>query len=190
LGYMDYLMILFGLLTITFGLIIFYQIYQRYRSKNDSLKANICTECNHSSCTNTKNPTSSTSCSTCENTQCEMENDKHVCKTIPKSKHGSKLTKRYSFILGIFRGATPCLKFFIIAPLLLIVDLWLAVLMIIIFAASSSVYTIIGFMSASILINFRKYERYVQAAGACILIGIGIFTIVNKIITTSCSVGI
>jgi cytochrome c biogenesis protein CcdA len=190
LGYIDHLMVLFGVLTITFGLIIFYQIYQKNRSKKDPSEINVCAECNHTSQTYKKNSTHSWSCSSCESTQCEMGNDKHVCKTIPKSMLGVKLTKHYSFMLGIFRGATPCLKIFIIAPLLLIVHFWLAVLMIIIFAAASSVYTIIGFISASVLTNFRKYEKYVQVAGACMLIGIGAFTIINRIISTSCAVGI
>ena len=147
---------------------------------------NNCQSCNGSSYNNHQH-----SCKACESkcTECDIGNNNHVCKTIPKSMQHSKLTKRYSLLLGLFRGATPCLKVFIIAPLLIAVDLWLAFWMVIIFAASSTVYTIIGFISASVLTSFWKYESYVQVAGASILIGIGIFTIITKLLTPICAVG-
>jgi len=193
IGVMNYLMIIFGILTITFGIIIFYNIYHKFKQNTRKQKIASCnTQDNNtcSSCAAHKNSAQTTSCESCTSTTCTAGNNEHVCKTIPKSMQGTKLTKRYSFILGLFRGATPCLKMIIIAPLLIVTDFWTAVVMVLIFAASSTLYTIIGFVSASVLINFKKYESYVQVAGACILIAIGIFTIATKILVPACELGI
>jgi cytochrome c biogenesis protein CcdA len=93
-------------------------------------------------------------------------------------------------LLGVFRGATPCLKIFILAPLLIIVDLWLAFLMILIYALASTIYPVIGFLSASLLGNLRRYEAHVQITGAIVLISIGVFTIYKQLMIQSCTVGI
>jgi hypothetical protein len=200
----NYFMILFGILTITFGLIIIYRLYEKYKIKTSNPIKSPCGSLNSESCVtcipvpaqvcsdpSTKSESISISpCTICENEVCKFGNSEHVCKTLPKSKHGSKLTKRYSFFLGLFRGATPCFKLLVIAPLLIVVDFYVAVLMVLVFAATSTIYTLIGFISASILTSFRKYETHVQVAGAITLIGIGIYTIIIKIITPACTVGL
>jgi hypothetical protein len=197
-----YFMILFGILTITFGIFIFYKLYGKYKLKTsepidetcESLNLDSCTSCGAAyACSGSSTEPdsgSTTSCTTCADEVCKFGNNEHVCKTLPKSKHGSKLTKHYSFFLGLFRGATPCFKLLVIAPLLIVVDFYVAVLMVLIFAATSTIYTIIGFISASILTSFRKYETHLQVAGASTLIVIGIYTIIIKLITPACTVGL
>jgi cytochrome c biogenesis protein CcdA len=195
--FFDYLMILFGILTITFGLLIFYKLYEKYKVKVSNPVNPTCGSLNLDECAaahacseSTSNPDNGNTCTSCESNTCKLGNNEHVCKTLPRSKHGSKLTKRYSFFLGLFRGATPCLKLFVIAPLLIVVDFYVAVLMVLVFAATSTIYTIIGFISASILTSFRKYETHVQIAGATILIAIGLYTIIIRLITPACTVGL
>ncbi len=143
-GYVLYLLILFGVLTIIFGALVIAKIY--YRSKN---------------------------------------NHKHQKKCA--SKHYSR---RALFLLGAFRGATPCFKIFILAPLLIVVDMQLAFLMILVFASASTLYPVIGFLSANLLSNFRRYDAYVQVTGAVLLISIGTFTIIKQLLAQSCPIGI
>ena len=155
-GYIFYLLILFGILTIIFGTFIIFKIYHRITKHRTGPDSNTCMQ-------------------------------KHGDQL---TKHGSKMTKRYGFFLGVFRGATPCLKVFILAPLLIVVELPLAFLMILVFASASTVYPIIGFLSANLLKNFGKYDAYVQVAGAIILISIGVFMILNHILFQGGSVGV
>ena len=190
-GYIIYFMILFGILTIIFGALVIFKIYLRIKN-HESLSA--CANCNH---LNEKSD-QKTNCSSCSNS-CSVIKDKgsnepqpcghqHSCPQKPV--FNSKITKRYSFFLGVFRGATPCLKIIILAPLLITADLWLAVLMIIVYATASSIYPIIGFLSASVLTNIRRYEPYIQVAGAVILISLGIFTILKQLSAQSCMLGV
>jgi cytochrome c biogenesis protein CcdA len=192
-GYMFYMLILFGILTIIFGAVIIAKMYMRIRKqKTDSA----CTFCNHNSSgkgteTGQSGCSDSGTCSTHDGCS-----DSHSCqpngncfKSFKKTS-GSKLTRRSGFLMGIFRGATPCLKIFILAPLLIIVELPVAFLMILIFALASTIYPIIGFLSAKLLTTARKYEPYVQLAGAISLISIGMFMIFKQLLVQSCTFGI
>ncbi len=181
-GSMTYLLGLFGVLTILFGLFIIYKMYFRIKAQITTTKLILCDESQSSSCIDCLSSSNNYCNSNCKSMDCNNE-----C-SIRSSKY--KLTKSYSFILGLFRGATPCLKIFILAPLLIVVEIQLAFLMIIVFAAASTVYPIIGFLSASILMNFRKYEVYVRTAGACVLISIGVFTIIKYLQTPACTAGL
>ncbi|WP_455391779.1 hypothetical protein [[Eubacterium] cellulosolvens] len=193
-SYKIYFMVLFGVLTMAFGGIVIFRMY--YRIKYPSTAHN-CSNCNTSttsaSATNCTSCTGSNGCS--EHNNCNS-NSQDGCTTSSrfclKSQMpvGSKFTRRYSFLLGVFRGATPCLKIFILAPLLIIVDLWLALLMILVYALASTIYPVIGFLSANLLSNIRKYETHVQITGAIILISIGAYTIIKQLMTQSCTVGI
>lgn len=182
-GYMTYFLVLFGILTIIFGLFIVFKMYKRIKSERSNPtqmvcgQSESCTSCTSCSMDHNMNESGNSNCEeiSCENNSCIIQS--------------SNMTKRYSFILGLFRGATPCLKIFILAPLLIIVDLQLAFMMILVFALASTIYPIIGFLSASVLMNFRKYEAYVRVTGAVVLISIGIFTIVKYLLTPPCTIG-
>jgi cytochrome c biogenesis protein CcdA len=179
-GYMTYLLILFGILTILFGLLIIYRIYSRIKAQKSNPEIISCSDTHL--CSNCPSGSENHCNSNCGELNCDNE-----C-SIRSSR--SNLTKSYSFALGLFRGATPCLKIFILVPLLIVVNLQLALLMIIVFAAASTVYPIIGFLSASILMNFRKYEVFVRTTGAFILISIGVFTIIKYLQTPACTAGV
>ena len=184
-----YFLIIFGILTIVFGGFVILKMYLRFKrnkSKNGCARCNsVNTKDSCSSCNSNCNEHSDSSClSSSGGVNC---NNHSGCRNKPNI--SSKTTNRYSFILGMFRGATPCLKIFILAPLLIIVDLWLAFLMILVFALASSIYPVIGFLSASLLGNVRRYEAHVQITGAIILISIGVFTIIKQFLIQSCTVG-
>jgi cytochrome c biogenesis protein CcdA len=184
-----YFIILFGILTIVFGGFIIFKIYRRYQRhsisgpKSPELNNHIGSDnggCMRFGHRNT-NPGCSVHFRTNHNNQKNVNNE---------NQHPSTITSRYSFFLGIFRGATPCLKLIILAPLLIVVELQLALLMILIFASASTLYPIIGFLSANLLTSFKKYDAYVQVVGAFVLISIGIFTISKIWITQTCSLGV
>lgn len=83
------------------------------------------------------------------------------------------------FALGVFRGATPCLKVAILAPLLISVDFGLAMIMVLAYAAVSTVYPVIGLLSGNLLRHTRKYAIHVRVAAAVLIIALGIFFIIN-----------
>lgn len=181
IGYIFHLLITFSILTILFGAFIIVKMYYRYKSHK--LDADDITD-QHTVQQHKIGPG-----------MCHSNHKKHHCKhghqgPRKHSTQGSKATQRYGFFLGLFRGATPCLKILILAPLLIIVDLPLAFLMIIVYASASTIYPLIGFLSANLLKNFSKYDNYVQVTGAIILISIGIFMIFNQLLTQNCSIGI
>ncbi|MCK5560136.1 MAG: hypothetical protein KAJ51_06065, partial [Thermoplasmata archaeon] len=126
-----YFLIIFGILTIVFGGFVILRMYLRIKNQESNNK---CTSCNTSTFCNS-------SCN--ENSNCpsgSSGNCNNHSNCLNKPAINSKTTTRYSFLLGVFRGATPCLKIFILAPLLIIVDLWLAFFMILIFALASTIY--------------------------------------------------
>jgi len=182
-GYLTYFLVLFGVLTIVFGAVVILKLY--LRMKNQKLD-NFIVNDNH--------PNPNKNSFGCHNKgRCQGLNKKpkhHKELKRHEMMKGERNTNRYSFLLGVFRGATPCLKIFILAPLLIIVELPLAFLMILVFAAASTIYPIIGFLSASILTNLRKYHAYVQITGAIVLISIGVFTIIKQLLVQNCPIGI
>jgi len=88
---------------------------------------------------------------------------------------------RQSFAVGLFRGATPCLKIMVLAPLLVSVDLPLALAMVVVFALTSTVYPLMGFLFGSWLRRFERYRTHLRVAGALILILVGIYSIANEL---------
>ncbi|MCJ2557283.1 MAG: hypothetical protein LN415_09315 [Candidatus Thermoplasmatota archaeon] len=83
------------------------------------------------------------------------------------------------FALGVFRGATPCLKVAILAPLLISVDFGLAMIMVLAYAAVSTVYPVIGLLSGNLLRKTRKYAIHVRVAAAVLIIALGAYFIIN-----------
>jgi cytochrome c biogenesis protein CcdA len=87
-----------------------------------------------------------------------------------------------AFLLGIMRGATPCVKLMVLAPLLIAVGpLWAAALSFV-YALASSAYPVIGFLAASSISYVPRYERAVKVAGASIMILIGLYMMFNEFV--------
>lgn len=109
-------------------------------------------------------------------------NPKHSAKHNPNHndcKKPKNIKNKHVFLLGLFRGATPCLKLMILAPLLIAVDFWLAVAIVIVYAAASTIYPVIGFLFGSLLRKSERYQKHLKVAGALILIFVGIYSILN-----------
>jgi hypothetical protein len=85
----------------------------------------------------------------------------------------------YIFGLGIARGATPCLKIMVLVPLLVAVDIYLALAMILVYALASTIYPVIGFLSGNLLRSVEKHATYVKVAAALTLVAVGIYSIIN-----------
>lgn len=85
-----------------------------------------------------------------------------------------------AFVLGILRGATPCVKLMVLAPLLIAAGPLYALLLSFVYALASTIYPLIGFMAASTLTSLPKYERALKVAGAAIMVLAGIYVIANE----------
>ena len=85
-----------------------------------------------------------------------------------------------AFLLGVLRGATPCVKLMVLAPLLIAVGPLYAVVLSLVYALASSAYPVIGFLLASSVSYIPKYERAAKVAGAAAMICIGLYMIVNE----------
>ncbi len=177
-GYVSYLIIIFAVSTILFGFAIIVKIYHRLKKHRGDAVLNL----------RTHEPEQKHRVSIA----CHIKRILPKPRTMQRNKISSEgindaqtlhLSKRYGFFLGVFRGATPCLKMLILTPLLLIVELPLAIVLIMVFAGATTLYPVLGFLTANLFTNFRKYDTYVQVVGASLLIGIGIFTILNHLIT-------
>jgi cytochrome c biogenesis protein CcdA len=98
-----------------------------------------------------------------------------------KCKKYKNFEKRCSFTLGLLRGTTPCVKVMVLAPLLVAVGFPSSLLLILVYASISTVYPIIGYLSADLLSKFEKYRYALKILGASILIIIGLFTLINVV---------
>ena len=85
-----------------------------------------------------------------------------------------------AFLMGIMRGATPCVKLMVLAPLLIAVGPLWAIVLSLVYALTSSAYPIIGFLLASSVSYIPKYERAARVAGAAAMILVGVYMIVNE----------
>ncbi|UCG68615.1 MAG: DUF4779 domain-containing protein [Thermoplasmata archaeon] len=103
-------------------------------------------------------------------------------------KHGN-FDKRYGFTLGVLRGATPCLKIVVLTPLLVAFGFPQSLLLIIVYASVSTIYPIIGYLSADILSKFERYQWAFKILGALILITIGIYTIIKVLMWDTAHIG-
>jgi hypothetical protein len=85
-----------------------------------------------------------------------------------------------AFLLGVLRGATPCVKLMVLAPLLIAVGPSWALALSFVYALASSAYPLIGFLAASSLSHIPNYERAMKVTGAMLLIFIGFYMTVNE----------
>lgn len=96
------------------------------------------------------------------------------------------------FVFGLVRGATPCVKFLILVPLVLVFPLPQAMFLVFIFALTSTIYPIIGFLLGNVLVNLPMFDNPRKAAfrlsvlSSFILLGIGIYYI-YKYLTFQCA---
>ncbi len=102
----------------------------------------------------------------------------------PLARPESKSKVSYVFLLGIIRGATPCAKMAVLAPLLISVDFGLAMGMVLVFAVASTVYPVMGFLSGNILRQSRRFNFYVKVGSALMMIAIGAYIVVNAFVST------
>jgi ABC-type nickel/cobalt efflux system permease component RcnA len=192
--YMAYVFLTFGILSIAFGAIIIARQYLEKRFK-DRMRAeglkNDCSSCAHAKGhgRTEKKGLFGTSCG-CGlfapiGSSCEHDHTQEgACGSwAPKQDGaGSKFGARYGFALGLFRGATPCAKILLLAPLLIVVEFPVSLLLILVYAATSTVYPAIGFMSARLLSRIKGRSLLIRAAGATVILVVGIFSILKFIL--------
>jgi cytochrome c biogenesis protein CcdA len=158
-GYTVYLLVIFGTLTIIFGLLVIF-------NKNINAKFRLRPQFK-------LKPTATDGGTRIENKSCKGKHkNKGHCRK-------ARINNKYAFGLGIFRGATPCLKIIVMAPLLIVVDIQLALMMMLAYVGTSTIYPIIGHLTANIVTKFDKYDLYIRVAGAAVLIVLGIYSLVN-----------
>jgi cytochrome c biogenesis protein CcdA len=97
-----------------------------------------------------------------------------------KDANESGIRPNSAFVLGILRGATPCVKMMVLAPLLIAVGPLWAVVLSLVYALTSTAYPLIGFLAASAVSQLPRYERALRVVGAFVLILVGIFVLVNE----------
>ncbi len=97
--------------------------------------------------------------------------------------------RKYGFALGVFRGATPCAKVIVIAPLLVAVGFPSSLLIMGVYASASTIYPIIGYLSADLFSKFEKHQIALKVIGALILITIGVYSIINVVMWDSTHLG-
>lgn len=96
---------------------------------------------------------------------------------------------RYGFALGVLRGATPCAKVLVLAPLLVSFGYPASIPIILVYASVSTVYPVIGYLSADILTKFEKYKYAVRIIAALILITLGLYSIIKVLTLSSAHLG-
>lgn len=99
-------------------------------------------------------------------------------------KRQKKIRGKYGFALGLLRGATPCAKVLVLAPLLVSFGYPASLPIILVYASVSTVYPVIGYLSADILSKFERYQFTIRTVAAIIIITIGLYTII-KVLTWS-----
>jgi len=87
------------------------------------------------------------------------------------------LTSSSIFSLGVVRGGTPCLKILLLLPLVLTLPFLEAMLLVAVFALSSTIYPIIGILAGNILGDAVSEKRMPQLtrAAAFLMIGLGAY---------------
>jgi hypothetical protein len=116
------------------------------------------------------------------NQKCRGKTGRHKgrkeCQQNPKRHRKHKdVSKKFGFSLGIIRGATPCAKVIVLIPLLVAFGFPQSLPLILVYAATSTVYPVIGYLSADVLSNFEVHRFKLRMLGAAILIIMGSYYI-------------
>jgi cytochrome c biogenesis protein CcdA len=156
-----YFVVAFGILSVVFGFIVIMQVSGRWDRVTGIFRSKKALDSGH-----TPNP--------------GKHHGKGNCKgPMREGRKMRKFKNSYIFGLGIARGATPCLKIMVLVPLLVAVDIYLALAMIIVYALASTVYPVIGFLSGNLLRSVEKHATYVKVAAALTIVAVGIYSIIN-----------
>jgi hypothetical protein len=176
---------IFGALTSAFGLFIL--IFPRFSSKLRILRsceAGACDECDKHD-----EDAAAHDCSSCPASgSCPSSSPARERAGIRE--HGRSILSGTSnrfgslgvlgvFIMGVIRGATPCLKLILLLPLIISLPFLESLAITSTYALSSSLYPIMGISVAMIIGNFspRRITKYLVKAGALSMVIIGIYFI-------------
>ncbi len=96
----------------------------------------------------------------------------------------SRSKTAYILLLGVVRGATPCVKMMVLAPLLVSVDFGLAIGMVLVFAVASTIYPVIGFLSGNIIRQSKRHALYVRIGSALMMIVLGAYFMVSALVSS------
>lgn len=197
-GYVVYFMLLFAVLSISFGILMLYEAVsgkrvdlleritftftrKRIGSKTQTGDNR---DSGHSRHHRIHSPHRACDGSTSNQTIVRVCRDKAGTKGESRRKaHRLARRKKEFFILGMARGATPCLKLIVLVPLLIVSGAVLSIILLLVFAVSSSVYPVVGFLGASLLDGAQKYSKYIRIIGAIIIIALGVYVPANHIFT-------
>jgi cytochrome c biogenesis protein CcdA len=108
--------------------------------------------------------------------------DRKNCHDLHKGQRHKKhksASKRFGFSLGLIRGATPCAKVIVLTPLLVAFGFPQSLPLILVYASTSTVYPVIGYLSADVLTNFEAHRFKLKMLGAFILIVMGLYYIIK-----------
>ena len=87
-----------------------------------------------------------------------------------------------TFGLGLLRGLTPCVKILFLTPLLITSSIIESLFILIAFALTSSIYSVIGFMSAELFRRFSRFQKEIRIAGSLMVVMIGVYYLIKHII--------
>jgi hypothetical protein len=189
--YMDissqWMLLVFALASIAFGVLVL--LWPSGMAKYKLLKhceVGGCKDCEHNGHSDAHD------CTTCSSTSCAVNSvrnkDENTDSSLfMKSKGMGVLSVGF---LGFVRGATPCLKLLLLVPLILTLPVYESLAVTGVFAASSSIYSIMGIVGGYVLgMNFSERMPQLRRAGAFMLIAVGIY-FAYKFWTFSCPGGI
>ncbi len=182
--YMQYVFLAFGLLSIVFGALVLGRQYleskaQKLKDKKKAHNLDQCKSCGK--CSVDKDTSdedlfkAKCNCDVFGPIGSSCDHDAHELEA--KKNKGSRFGARYGLVLGLFRGATPCAKMMLLAPLLIVSDVPLTVGMLLVYAAASTIYPLVGLMSARLLSNVKVQSIWIRAAGAIVVLIVGAYSI-------------
>ena len=117
------------------------------------------------------------------------DDDADGCRAVPRGMRGLLGSERpllAGLALGAVRGATPCLKVLVLAPLLIVSPPGTVVLMAVAYVATSSLYPTIGLLAGRTVRDAVGSRRWLRLAGAAGVAAVGAYTLV-KYWTTDCT---
>lgn len=170
---------IFGAMTIVFGILILF-------SPTISSRLRILKNCEMGECSDCDDHEDSTDhdCKSCPSSDNCGSSKIHGEIGSNKKRVDSWIASRLGafgilgiLILGGVRGATPCLKFMLLLPLIITLPFLEYVAITSTYALSSSVYTVIGISIAEVFRNISpdRFKRYLVRSGAISMVLIGIY---------------
>ena len=185
--YMQWVFLSFGILSIVFGTLVLGRQYleSRAQKKKALKKAHDLEHCKScGKCAINKDTSeeelfkAKCNCDVFGPIGASCEHEAHEL----KAKKDSKFGPRYGFALGLFRGATPCAKMMLLAPLLIVSDVPLTVGMLLVYALTSTIYPLVGLMSARLISNVKLQTFWIRVAGAILVLLVGAYSIYKFIV--------